>query len=241
MLWWALGLLAVFAAMGAAIAVDPSAPFPQPLDDAWRGLVGVGPDSGAYSWFLPMFFQLFGELPGVFVTVVVIPLALVLIGRWRSALFFLSVIALAPGLLSQAMKNLVDRPRPAADPILGLFEPLFSVDHGSFPSGHSISAAATAVSIAALIPPSRALARRAWWVIGALLMAGMAWQRTLVNAHWLSDTLVGLVTGAGAALLLWWAFWPWLHRDYGRPIPRARRRDVATRSTTLSTKRKATP
>jgi len=249
MLWWALGLLAVFVAMGIAIAPDPSAPFTQPLDDAWRAVVGVGPDSGAYTWFVPMFFQQLGELPGVIVTVVVLPLALVAVGRWRSALFFVSVTAFGPGLLSQAMKNLVDRPRPAADPTLGLFGPLFSVDHGSFPSGHSISAAALAVSVAALIPPSRTLARRVWWVIGALLMVGMVWQRTLVNAHWLSDTLTGLLTGVAAALLMWWAFWPLLHRDHVRPLPFLRASSDGARTSapsaapepTLSTKRKATP
>jgi undecaprenyl-diphosphatase len=227
--------------MGIAIAPAPATPFTQPLDDAWRALIGVGADSGAYPRFVTMFFQQFGELPGVVVTVLLIPLALVLVGRWRSAVFFVSVIALGPGLLSQVMKNLVDRPRPIADATLGLSGPLFSVDHGSFPSGHSISAAAFAVSVAALIPPSRTLVRRAWWVLGLLLMLGMAWQRTLVNAHWLSDTLVGLVTRVGAALLMWWAFWPWLHREYGRPISsrrrqRAREPGAAAPSPTLSTK-----
>ncbi|MNJ04708.1 hypothetical protein D3C73_1655920 [compost metagenome] len=46
----------------------------------------------------------------------------------------------------------------------------------------------------------------------------MVWQRTLINAHWLSDTLFGLVAGVAGALLVWWAFWPLLQRDYGRPV-----------------------
>ena len=48
------------------------------------------------------------------------------------------VHAVGSGLFSQGMKNLVDRPRPAADETLGLFGPLFTVDHGSFPSGHAV-------------------------------------------------------------------------------------------------------
>lgn len=229
MLWWALGLLAVFGVMGIAIGTNPASPFTQPLDDWWRAMNGVAPDSGAYTWLVPMFFQQLGELPGFVVTALLVPALLTVIGRWRSALFCVSIVLVGPGLLSQLMKNLIDRPRPAADEAAGLFGPLFSVDHGSFPSGHAIGAAALVVGIAALIPPTRALARGVWWVLGAFIMIGMAWQRTLVNAHWLSDTLTGLLVGTAAALLMWWAFWPWLHSDYGRPI------------TFLHTKRKVTP
>lgn len=229
MLWWALGLLAVFVVMGIAMAIDPAHPFTQPLDDWWPGINGVAPDSGAYTWVVPMFFQQLGELPGLMVAAVLIPALLALIGRWRSALFCVSIVLVGPGLLSQGMKNLVDRPRPAADEAAGLFGPLFSVDHGSFPSGHAIGAAALVVGVAALIPPTRVLARGGWWVLGAFIMVGMAWQRTLVNAHWLSDTLTGLLVGTAATLLMWWAFWPWLHRDYGRPIA------------LLHTQRKVTP
>ena len=49
-------------------------------------------------------------------------------------------------------------------------------------------------------------------------MLGMMWQRTLINAHWLSDTIFGLVAGAAGALLMWWAFWPLLQKDHGRPV-----------------------
>ncbi|MFJ2300450.1 phosphatase PAP2 family protein [Oerskovia paurometabola] len=218
MLWWSLGLVTAFALMGVLVAQDSAAPLTQPLDDWWRGLVGVGPDSDLYPSALPMFFQHLGEGPGALVGMVLIPGALAFVGRWRSALFFLTVTLVGPGLLSQGMKNLVDRPRPAVDETLGLFGPLFRVDHGSFPSGHAVMAGALVVGIAALIPAARRTARTLWWCVGGLVMLGMVWQRTLINAHWLSDTVFGLVAGVAGALLVWWAFWPLLQRDHGRPV-----------------------
>ncbi|KRA24591.1 hypothetical protein ASD65_09350 [Microbacterium sp. Root61] len=218
MLWWSLGLLAAFALMGLFVGLNPSAPFTQPLDDWWRALVGASTEGSLHTTAVPMFFQFLGEAPGALLTVILIPVGLAIVGRWRSALFFLTTTLVGPGLFSQGMKNLVDRPRPATDEALGLFGPLFQVDHGSFPSGHAVSAGALVIGIAALIPSARRTARKVWWVIGALLMLGMLWQRTLINAHWLSDTIFGLVAGVSAALLMWWAFWPLLQRDYGRPV-----------------------
>lgn len=217
LLWWALGLLAAFVAMGLVVGLNPDAPFTQGLDAWWRGIVGAAPDGGAHTWFAPMFFQYLGEAPGA-LAMLLLPVGLAVVGRWRSALFFLSASLLSMGLYSQGMKNLVHRPRPALDEALGLYGPLFQVDHGSFPSGHAVSAAALVFGIAALIPSARRAARQAWWIIGAVIMLGMMWQRTLINAHWLSDTFFGLVAGAAGALLMWWAFWPWLQRDHGRPV-----------------------
>lgn len=217
LLWTSLGLLAAFILMAVAVAANPSAPLVQPLDDWWRSVVGVGPDSTAYTWFLPMLFQELGGPSGVVVLALVI-IGLAAVGRWRSALFFLSMSLFCAGLLSQGVKRLVDRPRPTGDEALGLYGPLFGVDEGSFPSGHAIAAAGIAVGIAALIPPSRAAARRVWYIVSAALMLGMIWQRTLINAHWFTDTLFGLVASAGGALLMWWLFWPWLNQDYGRPV-----------------------
>ncbi|MHA7132683.1 phosphatase PAP2 family protein [Oerskovia turbata] len=218
LLWWALGLLAAFALMGLVVAQNAASPFTQPLDDWWRALVGASPDDALPRSAAAMFFQHLGEGPGALVGMILIPGALAIVGRWRSALFFLTVTLVGPGLYSQGMKNLVDRPRPAPDEALGLFGPLFRVDHGSFPSGHAVMAGALVVGIAALIPAARRTARALWWSVGALVLLGMAWQRTLINAHWLSDTFFGLAAGIAGALLMWWAFWPLLEQDHGRPV-----------------------
>lgn len=211
-----LALLAVFVAMGIAVRADPAAPWTQPLDDAWRAMIGVGPSSPLPGSAVAMFFQQLGQLPGLVVMGIVLPLVLVLVGRWRSALFVFVVQIAGPGLVSQLAKNLVDRPRPAADAAAGLYGPLFTVDHGSFPSGHAVSAGVAAVTVLALIPAQRRVLRALAYALAALLIAGMVWQRTLINAHWLSDTIAGILAGVGTALVLQWAFQPWLRRDHGR-------------------------
>lgn len=228
MLWTALGLLIVFIALALGVLAAPDAPWSQALDDLWRGLVGVGPDSWLPAFALAQLFQHLGQLPGAVLMMILLPLALVLVGRWRSALFVIAVQLAGPGLLSQLTKNLVDRPRPVEDTVAGLFGPLVQVDHGSFPSGHSVSMAAIIITVLALIPASAVWARRIWIVLGILLAAGMVWQRTLINAHWFSDTCAGLIGGTAVAVLLWWAFLPWLRRDHERQVWFLRKADAAS-------------
>lgn len=220
------GTFAAFVLMAVAVAVNPSAPFTQGLDAWWRGIIGQGPDDTLYRGPVAMFFQDLGQIPGAILTIIVIPLVLVLFGRWRSALFFLAALLLCPLVLSQVTKNLVNRPRPAFDEAAGLAGPLFTVDHGSFPSGHAVTAGALAIAVAALIPPTHRALRAVWWVVAVLLVLGMMWQRTLINAHWLSDAFFGIVAGVVGALLMWWAFWPLFRADYGRPVWFLRRAQV---------------
>ena len=208
--------LAVFAAFAIHVAFDLEHPSTQPLDDAWRRLVGS--DHGPETGILPMFFQELGQVLGAIIFGLIIPIALFATRRWRSALFILAGF-FGSSLVSQLVKNLVHRPRPAEDLDNGLFGPLFSVDHGSLPSGHSVTVGFIVIGVAALIPPAR---RWIWWIFATFLAVGMVWQRTLINAHWLSDTIVGLVAGAGVAAILWWAFYPLLAMDAGRTVRRTK-------------------
>lgn len=207
--------LALFAAFGIAVAANPEHPFTQPLDDAWRAFIGLAPGTDGETWALPMLFQHLGQIPGAVLTLLLIPIWLFVIRRWRSALFFLTAELVGSFGVSQLVKNLVDRPRPADDLENGLYGPLLQVDHGSFPSGHAVSAGILLIAVAALLPAAK---RGWWWVVGGLLVVGMIWQRTLINAHWLSDAVFGVVGGAGATLILWWAFATLLAKDYGRPL-----------------------
>ncbi|WP_022891011.1 phosphatase PAP2 family protein [Agromyces subbeticus] len=211
--------LALFVLFAFAVVADVEHPLTQPLDDAWRSAFGSGPGVGQASWAVPMFFQYLGELPGAVLTILLIPAWLFIVGRWRSALFFLSAEFGGSLVVSQLTKNLVDRPRPAEDLANGLFGPLFSVDHGSFPSGHAVSAGILLVAVAALLPAAK---RNVWWSVGGAIAVGMIWQRTLINAHWFSDAVFGIVGGASATLVLWWAFAPLLRADYGKPLFRRR-------------------
>lgn len=206
--------LALFAAFGVAVFQDVEAPFTQPLDDAWRRLIGASALEHV-SWVVPMFFQYLGELPGFALTILLVPIWLFVIRRWRSALFWITAELVGNMVVSQLTKNLVDRPRPADDLVNNLFGPLFAVDHGSFPSGHAVSAGILIVAVAAVLPPAK---RRVWWIIGALVGVGMIWQRTLINAHWFSDAVFGVIGGASATLVIWWAFSTLLAKDYGKPL-----------------------
>ncbi len=215
-----LALVLAFAVFGALISLDVTHPFTQRMDDAWRRLVGAGP--GAENILPSVFFQQLGMLLGMVIYVLVIPGILFAVRRWRTALFVLASMV-GTTVVAQIAKNLVDRPRPSADEAAGLYGPLVRVDHGSFPSGHAVTMGFIIVATAALIPVAR---RWIWWIIGILLGAGMIWQRTFINAHWLSDTLAGTAAGIGVTLILWWAFSPLLDRDRGKPLRR-------TRSTTI--------
>lgn len=217
LLIWGVAALAFLTAMGISFLLTLPNAWTQPLDDAWRGIVGSSPQDSLPNSPLAMFFQQFGQPLGALFTLIIIPVALMIFGHWRSGLFVMAASFAGPGLVSQLAKNLVDRPRPATDEAAGLYGPLFTVDHGSFPSGHAVSMGVFVVVIMALIPAAKVGMRRIWLVIGLLLCAGMIWQRTLINAHWLSDSITGVIGGVGVGLIMWWAFWPLLKKDESRP------------------------
>ncbi|WP_407318942.1 phosphatase PAP2 family protein [Isoptericola halotolerans] len=202
----ALALLALVVALGLVIVLDPASPLVQPLDDVWRSRLGsAGPEDGPVVVAL----HLVGEPVGWLALGVVVPGLLLWARRpWPALTWELAL--LAGVVASQVGKYLVGRPRPAADPTADLYGPLFSATQAAFPSGHATAAAVVGVAGAAVAPVAW---RRWWWVAGTVLCAAMVWQRTLVNAHWLTDTLGGLALGAACGLLVWWAMWPWLARD----------------------------
>lgn len=216
-----LGLigLALFVVFGIAVFQDVEAPFTQPLDDAWRTLVGAS-SIDHVTWVVPMFFQYLGELPGFTLSLLLVPIWLFIVRRWRSALFWITAQLVGNFGVSQLTKNLVDRPRPADDLVNGLYGPLFSVDHGSFPSGHAVTAGILLIAVAAVLPPAK---RRIWWFIAPFLALGMIWQRTLINAHWFSDAVFGIIGGVSMTLVIWWLFSTLIAKDYGKPLFRRAR------------------
>jgi len=137
----------------------------------------------------------------------VVPLGGVGIMLWlrrpRGALFVV-VASLGSVALVQLLKALFGRARPE-DMIV------FS-DHGSFPSGHTGNAATVAM-IALILFPRAGVA-----IAGAAWVFAMAFSRTQVHAHWLSDTVGGALVGVGATLIVA-AFFT---RPLGREAERAR-------------------
>ena len=115
--------------------------------------------------------------------------------RWLALVTFAAVEALAP-LSSSLLKALTQRARPPE----GVVHPLGS----SFPSGHATYAAATCVALV-LVFTAPGPRRRRWWMLAGVGIAGMAWSRTYLQVHWLSDVTAGAMLGVGIALLVFGA------------------------------------
>jgi membrane-associated phospholipid phosphatase len=146
-----------------------------------------------------------GGLIGVFVVPLLIIAALCFYRRFVSALYFLIATVVSAGLV-QLLKNLYVRPRPE--------DILVVSDVGSFPSGHSANAATMAVVLGFII-------RRLWvWVAGIIYTVAMVLSRTYLGAHWITDTIGGVVLGAAVAVIVWAPFAYRLHLERKNP-PRA--------------------
>ncbi|ROQ58902.1 undecaprenyl-diphosphatase [Rathayibacter sp. PhB152] len=168
-------------------------------------------------WLVPSLVM--NSLGGGIVGTIVIPLvvfAALLIWRGRWAATYFAIAVPLSGLLVQVLKNAVGRPRP--------LEILVSADFGSFPSGHSANAATTAMVLAIVFP--------LWWVriAGAVYTVAMMLSRTYLGAHWISDTVGGLLLGAGVALIVWAPLAVRLHTERVSSPPPLRRR-IARRRT----------
>jgi membrane-associated phospholipid phosphatase len=124
-------------------------------------------------------------------SIAAIGLVLLVARRWLALAAFALTESLAP-LASSVIKVVVGRPRPP--------DALIHPSGASFPSGHVTYAAATSVAVVLLTAPGRR--RRGWWGAAALVTAGMAWSRTYLQVHWLSDVVAGAALGVGMALLV---------------------------------------
>jgi undecaprenyl-diphosphatase len=110
--------------------------------------------------------------------------------RWRALSAWL-LIWLVAELAVRVFKVLYERPRPP--------EALVETTGFSFPSGHAVATAATAIALVlVLLPPGHR--RRHWEVYAVLFSFAMALSRVYLNAHWFSDVVAGTLLGAGVAL-----------------------------------------
>ena len=122
--------------------------------------------------------------------------------RWIP--LFLLVVVAGDSLVTNLVKEAVDRARPALDPAAATLGP-------SFPSGHSSTAAATFAALALLAGRRRPHAQKAALAgLAAGLAVAVACSRVLLDVHWLSDVVGGLALGWGWFALCAAAFGGWM-------------------------------
>ena len=145
-----------------------------------------------------------GGISGIAIVPLVIIAGLLIWRRpWASLYFVCATIASA--LVVLVIKNLVGRPRPT--------DILVTADVGSFPSGHSANAALIATTLGIIF-------WRTWvWIVGAAYTLLMMLSRTYLGAHWISDTVGGMLVGVGLAVIIWAPFAFVLYRERRKPHP----------------------
>jgi len=150
----------------------------------------------------------FNWVGGGISSIVIVPLIIVAgLLLWRrpwAALYYVCATIASAGVVL-IIKNIVGRSRPE--------DILVTPDFGSFPSAHSANAALTATVLGIVF-------WRTWvWVAGAIYTLLMMLSRTYLGAHWISDTIGGLLIGVGVAVILWAPFAYRLYREQRQPHP----------------------
>ena len=183
-LWCGAGLVGLVVLIGLFIPAQPLA-----VDRRWSEAMTDIPSATLHH--LALLFNYLGRGLGRALSIAAIGLVLLLTRRWRALLAFAATQALTP-LVVNVLKHLVDRPRPPGA--------MLHANGSSFPSGHAAYAGATAVALVLLFTrPGRR--RWIWWLLAGLATAGMAWSRTYLQLHWLSDVISGALLGIGITVV----------------------------------------
>lgn len=181
-------LLAGSAVVTALVVLPATQPGVQAVDDAvWRWAGGVqNQPSTAVAEALAVLGSAYVNWP--------LRVAALLLIAWRR--HWLRLVAFALAVVTSEMfigpvKDAVGRPRPPGA--------LIETTAASFPSGHAIAGAVTAVGLV-LVLAHPGPSRWRWEVRAVVFGAVMALSRVYLRAHWLSDTVAGALLGAGLAL-----------------------------------------
>ncbi len=192
---WSLALLAATIFVFVAVGRHP----PSAAPTTSLPIVGRS-DLGVYHWMddirnepLTLLARFLSLVGGGVVTIplrVLVSLWLVVRRSWRMLAAWLLTWAGAEIILSSA-KAFYHRGRPP--------ESLVETFGYSFPSGHAVAGAATAVALVlVLLRPGPE--RRRWEMAAMLFAFVMAFSRVYLGAHWLSDVVAGVLLGTGVAL-----------------------------------------
>lgn len=187
-LLWGVGLLAAGMTIGAALLL-PGAD-PTVVDLWWDGVLAGTPDGVALAVSLFMDAAGGGRIGTLWLPLAVVTVLLAARRPWGAGYFV--VASLVSAGVVQILKHVLGRARPE--------DILVAADVGSFPSGHVANAATLAIALWIILPRRWLAALAGCWI------ALMAFARTYVSAHWLTDTIGGALIGAAVALLVAVAF-----------------------------------
>lgn len=157
----------------------------QSVDDAWLSLMD---DLGA-SWLLSVaeLFHHLGSFEIALATSLLVAVAFLVARTWWAFWAWFAIVAGAQ-FLSTITKLLVDRPRPV--------DALVHESSAAYPSGHAmVSGAAMGIGLAVILGiiwPNR---HRLFLGVGVAYAVVMAWSRTYLQVHWLTDVVGGLLFG----------------------------------------------
>ena len=115
--------------------------------------------------------------------------------RWLALTAWVCTVLLSEAVIGP-VKALVDRPRPPGG--------LIDTSGASYPSGHAIASAVTAIGVVMALTSGRR--RLHGMVVAVLVTTAVAFSRPYLSAHWLSDVVGGALIGAGLALAVPEAF-----------------------------------
>jgi membrane-associated phospholipid phosphatase len=157
-------------------------------------------DSSMYRWMddlrntpLTWLFRFLNVAGGGLVTIPLrggATLALLILRRWRAAAAFMLTWG-ASEVLLEWLKRWFHRGRPPF--------PLVATNSFSFPSGHAVAGAATAVALVLAFMHAGPHRRKWEWAAVAFAFL-MALSRVYLNAHWFSDAVAGVLLGSGTAI-----------------------------------------
>ena len=166
---------------------------PLGIDLAWHDAFAATPGSAGYA--VAVFLAQVGGGLGVAACTGIIA-ALFFVLRQPRAAATVMTATIAGVVLSELCKHLIARPRPWGQ--------VYESAGSSYPSGHTMGAAALAISVAlAVLGVARLtkLQRRLVVAAACAWVVAMALSRTALHVHWLTDTFGGALLGLAAALI----------------------------------------